>query len=169
LRARWVTLRARWVTLRARWVTLRARWVTLRAHWVTLRARWVALTRWWGTAFSQQAHETEDEAVLYAELLQIAAENLDRFTTVEDTTARVLGGGVNLRYEGRLCNVQQTVAQLSEEWDSPQLRLLAAAGISLEAMREACDDLVVRSEKFSELDVAQREAAAAEKQVRGWR
>jgi hypothetical protein len=112
-----------------------------------------------------QAHETDDEQVLYAELLQIAAENLERFTTVDDTTGRVLGGGVNVRYEGRLCNVQQTVAAVSGDEDSPQMRLLAAAGIKLEDMKEACDDLVARSEKFAELDVAQREAAAAENQV----
>jgi len=35
----------------------------------------------------------------------------------------------------------------------------------MDIMQEACDDLVARSEKFSELDVAQREAAAAENQV----
>jgi len=111
-----------------------------------------------------KAHETEDEQVLFAELLQIAAENLERFTTVEDTTGRVLGGGVNLRYEGRLCNVQQMVSALDGELDMPQLRLLKAAGIELKDLQEACDDLVARSEKFSELDVAQREAAAAENQ-----
>ena len=82
-----------------------------------------------------QAHETEDEQVLFAELLQIAAENLERFTTVEDTTGRVLGGGVNLRYEGRLCNVQQMVSALDGELDMPQLRLLKAAGIELKDLQ----------------------------------
>lgn len=65
--------------------------------------------------------------VLFDELLEIARSNLERFTTVNDTTGRVLGGGVNNRYEGRLCNVTEKVLAVDDAEDSLEKRLLAHA------------------------------------------
>mmetsp|Transcript_35167 Transcript_35167/g.48783 ORF Transcript_35167/g.48783 Transcript_35167/m.48783 type:complete len:1016 (-) Transcript_35167:135-3182(-) len=113
-----------------------------------------------------EAHETEDELKLFDELLQIAFDNLDRFQTVEDTTGRVLGGGIAARFEGRLMNVFDEVDKLDSSKNTPQRRLAARAGLDLDDIQIACYNLTKRSEKFAELDIAQREAAEVDE--KGW-
>ena len=79
-------------------------------------------------------------------LLDQLRTTLDRFFTIEDSTARVLGGGVSLRYEGRLLPTYETITNelLTAGWtpDCAQNVLLKQAGLELESLQTDLQMLV---------------------------
>ena len=71
-------------------------------------------------------------------MLETMTTTLDRFFSITDSTARVLGGGVSLRYEGRLMPTYNTITGdiFSQAWTEgcPQEILLKEAGLDFETL-----------------------------------
>jgi hypothetical protein len=92
-----------------------------------------------GVTTMKRVHGKESDEELVSFMLEGLRETLDRFFTIEDTTARVLGGGVSLRYEGRLVPTYDTVnAEIFQTgWTEgcPQELLLEEAGLDFEELK----------------------------------
>ena len=76
---------------------------------------------------------------------------------MEDSTARVLGAGVDLRYQGRLLPAYESVKvlqSLMEDWpeDNRYKQLLDAAGVTIDDVADACQYLVMAAEPIAEAD-----------------
>ncbi len=108
-------------------------------------------------------------------LLDQLRTTLDRFFTIEDSTARVLGGGVSLRYEGRLLPTYETITNelLTAGWtpDCAQNVLLKQAGLELESLQTDLQMLVDEARPFAAVDKRARamkelEEAMKEEQAR---
>mmetsp|Transcript_10293 Transcript_10293/g.26403 ORF Transcript_10293/g.26403 Transcript_10293/m.26403 type:complete len:911 (-) Transcript_10293:225-2957(-) len=107
--------------------------------------------------FMQTAHGVENNQELVENFLEIAKLNQKRFASLDDTTARVLGGGVSNRYMGRLVPIQEcmhAVQSMASDWkenDSMKL-LLEAAGLEIDDVVTACDKLVGRAWRYCRRD-----------------
>lgn len=82
-----------------------------------------------------------------------------RFAAVEDSTARVLNAGVDLRYHGRLLPAYEAVQNLAgmlDEWpeDNRYNKLMEAAGVDINDILSACEYLVRAAEPIAAADAA---------------
>jgi len=105
----------------------------------------------------REAHLANSNQELVDDFLSIAHLNQERFASLDDTTSRVLGGGVSNRYMGRLVPVQEAVhavQAMSEKWGEhhPMKLLLDSAGLDMERVVTACDKLVGRSWRYCRRD-----------------
>mmetsp|Transcript_45004 Transcript_45004/g.116572 ORF Transcript_45004/g.116572 Transcript_45004/m.116572 type:complete len:521 (-) Transcript_45004:118-1680(-) len=108
---------------------------------------------------------TDDEFV--QDLLNRAKEKLNRFAAVEDSTARVLNAGVDLRYQGRLLPAYEAVQNLAgmlDQWpeDNRYTKLMEAAGVDINDILSACEYLVRAAEPIAAADAAKYNLAKAE-------
>lgn len=90
-----------------------------------------------------------------------------RFGAVEDSTARVLGAGVDRRYQGRLLPAYEAVQVLQgamSEWgeENRYQKLLDMAGVTIEDVVEACRYLVTAAGPIAEADRRKHEREKAE-------
>ena len=112
--------------------------------------------------------DTTEELVPF--LLDQLRTTLDRFFSIEDSTARVLGGGVSLRYEGRLLPTFDTLNSdiFTVGWDetSPQLALLKEAGLDFDEMKETLQSLVDEARPFAAVDKRARAMQALEEAMK---
>ena len=95
----------------------------------------------------KSAHGVETNAELFSSLLAISNEVLKRFETTDDTTKRVLAGGIKNRWETRLQNVEAFLK--AGKLDGACNHMLQKAGITLEQMQKAVIDLVKDSKPFT--------------------
>jgi beta-phosphoglucomutase-like phosphatase (HAD superfamily) len=117
-----------------------------------------------GVPTMMKVHEVDDEAALVAELLEHERVTLQRFFDVEDSTARVLGGGVSARYKGRLVPVSETVSMdvFNESFGPAQNVLLKEANVSFSALKETLAMLVEDARPFAAVDQRVRAEKALE-------
>ena len=90
-----------------------------------------------------------------------------RFSAVEDSTARVLGAGVDLRYNGRLLPAYEAVRTLRDcmaklPENNRYQGLLELAGVSMDNVVDACKYLVTAAEPLADADRAYYELQTAE-------
>ena len=86
---------------------------------------------------------------------------------MEDSTARVLGAGVDLRYQGRLLPAYESVTVLQglmDSWpeDNRYKQLLDTAGVTIDDVADACQYLVMAAEPIAEADREKYSLAKAE-------
>ena len=116
-----------------------------------------------GLTTMMRVHGKESAEELVPFLLDQLRTTLDRFFSIEDSTARVLGGGVSLRYEGRLLPTFDTITSdiFTVGWDetSPQLALLKEAGLDFDEMKETLKSLVDEARPFAAVDKRARHAS----------
>uniref|UniRef100_A0A0G4FY26 Mannitol dehydrogenase C-terminal domain-containing protein n=1 Tax=Chromera velia CCMP2878 TaxID=1169474 RepID=A0A0G4FY26_9ALVE len=99
---------------------------------------------------------TSDEEVCRI-LLAYARSTLDRFSTVRDTTSRVLGGGIHNRFVGRLANLRDFV-ESSDFEDSPiRQKMMEMAGVSDASLKEDVRALVKAALPHAQLDKERRD------------
>ena len=119
-----------------------------------------------GVTTMKRVHGKESDEELVSFMLQGLRETLDRFFTIEDSTARVLGGGVSLRYEGRLVPTYDTVnAEIFQTgWTEgcPQELLLEEAGLDFEELKATLGNLVDEARPFAAVDKRARAMEALE-------
>lgn len=142
------------------------------AIWAWAVAQILVLMKEKGVDVMTAAHSAETDDELVEQMLSVARQTLERFSSVEDTTTRVLGGGVSNRFHTRLLPVQEgmhlvaaMIADLPQ--DCAQRKVLAAADVDLDAIVEACDSLVDDASKFAQLDDQERALQAELKQLTG--
>eukprot|EP01134_Creolimax_fragrantissima_P006205 CFRG6205T1 len=101
--------------------------------------------------FVEDEAEIDDEAIeqVLNALIEYNTIALERTTTIEDTTGRVLGGGVVNRYNGRLKNVQRFVRKELTEISETEHLLLQMADITENQMRKRVAQLTRDAERFS--------------------
>jgi len=133
--------------------------------WAWAVAQILVLMKEQGVDLMTEANESSSEDDLVQHMLEVARTTLERFSSIEDTTTRVLGGGVSNRYNERLVPVQEGMhlveAMLSDlPIDSIQRKVLAAADLDITTVVEACDTLVAEATKFAVLDEEERAAQA---------
>jgi len=131
--------------------------------WAWAVAQILVLMKEKGVDVMTQAHNAESDEELVEQMLAVARQTLERFSSIEDTTSRVLGGGVSNRYHTRLVPVQEGVhiveAMLSDlPSDCIHRKVLAAAGVDMPTVVRACDQLVEEARKFADLDEEERAA-----------
>jgi hypothetical protein len=119
-----------------------------------------------GVTTMKRVHGKESDEELVSFMLEGLRETLDRFFTIEDSTARVLGGGVSLRYEGRLVPTYDTVnAEIFQTgWTEgcPQELLLEEAGLDFEELKATLGNLVDEARPFAAVDKRARAMEALE-------
>mmetsp|Transcript_9279 Transcript_9279/g.26542 ORF Transcript_9279/g.26542 Transcript_9279/m.26542 type:complete len:563 (-) Transcript_9279:158-1846(-) len=131
--------------------------------WSWAVAQILVLMKEQGVDVMTEAHGAETEDELVEQLLGVARQTLERFSSIEDTTTRVLGGGVSNRFNERLVPVQEGMhlvhALLSDiPVDCAQRKVLTAANVDIDTVLAACDQLVEDARKFAELDEDQMAA-----------
>ena len=119
-----------------------------------------------GTTTMKRVHGLESDEALVVYLLDSLRATLDRFFTIEDSTARVLGGGVSLRYEGRLLPTFDTVSSdiFQTGWTEgcAQEMLLQAADLEYEGLLETLRGLVDEARPWAAVDKRARAMEALE-------
>jgi HAD superfamily hydrolase (TIGR01509 family) len=119
-----------------------------------------------GLPTMMRVHNKESADELIPFLLDQLRTTLDRFFSIEDSTARVLGGGVSLRYEGRLLPTFDTITSdiFTVGWDEecPQMALLKEAGLDFDEMSETLQALVDEARPFAAVDKRARAMQALE-------
>ena len=119
-----------------------------------------------GLPTMMRVHNKESADELIPFLLDQLRTTLDRFFSIEDSTARVLGGGVSLRYEGRLLPTFDTITSdiFTVGWDEecPQMALLKEAGLDVDEMSETLQALVDEARPFAAVDKRARAMQALE-------
>jgi hypothetical protein len=133
--------------------------------WAWAIAQILVLMKEKGVDLMSEAHGVETEDELVEQMLSVARTTLERFSSIEDTTSRVLGGGVSNRYNERLIPVAEGMhlveAMLCDlPYDSVQTKVLRAAEMEVTDIVQACDSLVSEAEKFALLDEEERAARA---------
>jgi len=111
-----------------------------------------------------RAHETESVEQLVEEVFAFAAATVARFDSMSDTTARVLGGGVNDRFETRLtptCDAVRKQKLMSRVWATDDVckLFLEKAEMSIDRVAEVTTRLTERATKFAQRDEALRMAS----------
>merc|ERR1719356_2399389 len=101
-----------------------------------------------------QVHKVDCDEALVKDLLDHLRTTLERFYTVEDSTKRVLGGGISVRYEGRLVPTSETVSSdvFTEGWGTAQSELLEQAGLDYETLKTTLSKLVKDARPFAAVD-----------------
>jgi len=119
-----------------------------------------------GVTTMKRVHGKESDEELVEYMLEQLRTTLDRFFSIEDSTARVLGGGVSLRYEGRLVPTYETVSAeiFQTGWTEgcPQELLLEHAGLEYESLKTTLGKLVDEARPFAAVDKRARAMEALE-------
>jgi beta-phosphoglucomutase-like phosphatase (HAD superfamily) len=119
-----------------------------------------------GVTTMKRVHRKETDEELVEFLLDTLRTTLDRFFSIEDSTSRVLGGGVSLRYEGRLLPTATTVSSeiFQTGWNEgcPQELLLAGAGLEFTELKQTLQNLVDEARPFAAVDKRARAMEALE-------
>uniref|UniRef100_A0A0G4FWD4 Uncharacterized protein n=1 Tax=Chromera velia CCMP2878 TaxID=1169474 RepID=A0A0G4FWD4_9ALVE len=96
------------------------------------------------------AHGFSDDGEVVQELLRFARTTLERFSSVKDTTGRVLSGGVTTRWQGRLNTCLDFLSKMPIGVIPLGKRILRAAGVNEGHMRRAVRRLVDDSKRFTD-------------------
>ncbi len=119
-----------------------------------------------GMTTMKRVHGKETDEELVEFLLDTLRTTLDRFFSIEDSTARVLGGGVSLRYEGRLLPTAETISSeiFQTGWSEgcPQELLLEQAGLEFDELKQTLGNLVDEARPFAAVDKRARAMEALE-------
>jgi len=97
--------------------------------------------------YTMLGNEAADDAALAASLVAGARIAVGRLSLGGDQTSRVLGGGVENRWRGRLANVQDFLAA-NKRFDRLANTLLQVAGVSEAELRRLVAELVAGSRRF---------------------
>ncbi|KNC81816.1 hypothetical protein SARC_05880 [Sphaeroforma arctica JP610] len=102
-------------------------------------------------AFGEDEEMIDDEAIeaVLTALIEYNTTGLERTSTIDDTTGRVLGGGVVNRYNGRLKNVQKFVRKELNTIDETGELLLQLSDLTENQMRKGVAYLVREAERFT--------------------
>lgn len=123
-----------------------------------------------GLSTMMRVHQQETTEGLVAVLLEQLRTTLDRFFSIEDTTSRVLGGGVSLRYEGRLLPTQETISSdiFQANWTEgcAQELLLREAGVEFDVLKAQLQNLVNEARPFAAVDKRARAVQALEEAMK---
>jgi len=123
-----------------------------------------------GLTTMMRVHKQDTLEGLVALLLDQMRATLDRFFNITDSTARVLGGGVSLRYEGRMVPVYQNLTNdifvLGWTEGCAQEMLLEAAGLKLESLKSTLKGLIDEARPFAAVDKRVRATKALEDAVK---
>jgi len=93
-----------------------------------------------------KAYHTNQVSVVFNELAAFAEQSLGRFSTVDDTTARVLNGGVGVRWSGRLKPAMDFLVTVKD--DSQAMKFLKWSQLRKPAVQNIVNSLVLASEKY---------------------
>lgn len=93
--------------------------------------------------------EKLDHHGICAALLQGAKAALRRLSQGGDQTSRVLGGGVQTRWQGRLNNVAEWL-RVQRSWTPLARKLIELSGVKPLELRRSINDLVLSSKRFTE-------------------
>ena len=119
-----------------------------------------------GVPTMMRVHQQDTVEGLVNVLLDQLRTTLDRFFSIEDNTARVLGGGVSLRYEGRLLPTQETISSdiFQAGWTEgcAQEMLLQEAGLEFDVLSDSLQNLVDEARPFAAVDKRARAMQALE-------
>jgi len=104
-----------------------------------------------------RSHNVSTDEELNKDLLDRIKQKLERFSAVEDSTARVLGAGVDTRYHGRLLPAYEAVKVLRDcmeqlPSDNRYQSLLDLAGVTMADVVGACEYLVTAAEPLATAD-----------------
>ena len=123
-----------------------------------------------GLQTMMRVHQQSTAEGLVNVLLEQLRTTLDRFFSIEDSTARVLGGGVSLRYEGRLMPTYETVSSdiFRSNWSEgcAQELLLKEAGLEFDSLKSSLQSLVDEARPFAAVDKRARAMAALEEAMK---
>mmetsp|Transcript_7292 Transcript_7292/g.10952 ORF Transcript_7292/g.10952 Transcript_7292/m.10952 type:complete len:437 (-) Transcript_7292:38-1348(-) len=97
-----------------------------------------------------KVYNTQDKETVYEQLLSFARTALDRFSGVEDKTARILGGGVTNRWSTRLRPVVDDMMDILQNDDSSGI--FHYANIDEEYVQTTTQKLVDGTRRFCDLD-----------------
>uniref|UniRef100_A0A0G4I719 Uncharacterized protein n=1 Tax=Chromera velia CCMP2878 TaxID=1169474 RepID=A0A0G4I719_9ALVE len=97
----------------------------------------------------KSAHNVTTDKEVCEILLAYAKKTLDRFSTVKDTTTRVLSGGIVNRYQTRLKMVQDFLDASKPDSSPAGRELLRQAGISAETLQGHVRALVADAKRFA--------------------
>jgi len=103
-----------------------------------------------GMDLLHRIYDSEDHEIVYENLLEFARTALDRFSGVEDKTARILGGGVTNRWLTRLKPVVDEMEDLLHHVDSRGI--FEYAGLTDEYVDTTTRKLVNGTRRFCHLD-----------------
>ena len=131
-------------------------------HWALARS--AVLLHDHGLDTVKAVHGLEDDDAAIEEVVAYAREALDRFQSADDTVARVLGGGVAKRWQGRLAVAAADFARAVADDDSGAVsRLLARYGATADAIEASLAALVEATLEACEVDYeAMSEACEAD-------
>lgn len=117
--------------------------------WAFAVARLLLLTWQYESSVLQDAHNVSNAKDLAAVLLHYAKNTLKRFSAIPDTTKRILAGGVDNRYNGRLKNVEDFLNDAYPASTEVGKEILKQAGISYCAMVTEVHQLVQDAYSFT--------------------
>lgn len=117
-----------------------------------------------GLPTMMRVHQQDTAEGLVMVLLGQLRTTLDRFFSIEDSTSRVLGGGVSLRYEGRLLPTYDTISSsiFQANWTGccAQEILLQEAGVEFSTLKASLQTLVDEARPFAAVDKRARAVQA---------
>eukprot|EP01055_Gregarina_sp_Pseudo9_P000065 Gregarina_sp_Pseudo_9__64@NODE_1042_length_1941_cov_172_603049_g934_i1_p1_GENE_NODE_1042_length_1941_cov_172_603049_g934_i1NODE_1042_length_1941_cov_172_603049_g934_i1_p1_ORF_typecomplete_len567_score67_47Mannitol_dh_C/PF08125_13/0_0061Mannitol_dh_C/PF08125_13/1_1e03_NODE_1042_length_1941_cov_172_603049_g934_i11041804 len=96
----------------------------------------------------KDAHRVESDEALATALISYAKETLIRFSAIPDTTNRVLSGGVENRYQGRLRNVQDFIDLHFDGLNQTSRKLLEMCGCRLSSLIAVTHKFVSQCKQF---------------------
>mmetsp|Transcript_38719 Transcript_38719/g.51024 ORF Transcript_38719/g.51024 Transcript_38719/m.51024 type:complete len:550 (-) Transcript_38719:300-1949(-) len=120
--------------------------------WAWAMARCMMLIENHGMELLAATYESDKEEEIFQHLIDFATTTLKRFSTIDDKTSRVLGGGVANRWATRLRPVYSFMEYKSLE-GSVYERFLKYAGLDEEFTKKAISDLLFDSHRFCQKDI----------------
>mmetsp|Transcript_30217 Transcript_30217/g.39830 ORF Transcript_30217/g.39830 Transcript_30217/m.39830 type:complete len:511 (+) Transcript_30217:205-1737(+) len=117
--------------------------------WAWAMVRCMMLIENHGMEVLASAYNTEDEVEIFDHLVDFARTTLQRFSTIEDKTSRVLGGGVANRWGTRLRPAYSFLeGKTIEGSNSVYERFLGHVGLNEQFTRTAVEELLSDSHRF---------------------
>lgn len=97
-------------------------------------------------------HGLDSDAEAFDELRAYAKAALDRFDSADDTVARVLGGGVAKRWQGRLAVAESGLARALADDDGPVAAFLKREGVTGAEIQKTLAVLVDATQETCQVD-----------------
>lgn len=102
----------------------------------------------------KDAHKVHTEEELVEALLTYAKQTVIRFNAIPDTTNRILSGGVENRYHGRLRNIEDFIDMHFDGSNLASKKLLDVCGCRLTGLIASIHNFVSRCKQFVHLQAA---------------
>eukprot|EP01054_Gregarina_sp_Poly1_P004899 Gregarina_sp_Poly_1__4898@NODE_25_length_19863_cov_179_262730_g23_i0_p4_GENE_NODE_25_length_19863_cov_179_262730_g23_i0NODE_25_length_19863_cov_179_262730_g23_i0_p4_ORF_typecomplete_len566_score70_62Mannitol_dh_C/PF08125_13/0_00064Mannitol_dh_C/PF08125_13/45Peptidase_M18/PF02127_15/0_043_NODE_25_length_19863_cov_179_262730_g23_i02211699 len=125
--------------------------------WSFTVARLLLLLWQYDVEVLKDAHQVATDDELADALLDYAKQTLARFSAIPDTTDRILGGGVDNRFHGRLRNLEDFIDLQFDGLNNSSRKLLEKCNCRLTSLIAHIHALVSKAEQFTQTSVAQVE------------